>query len=587
MRVTPGWDYGPVSHTKRLRTIAAPFVAAPPSSARVRTRLMVDDTDRAVLKSLGAHLGHLASTDLARRCAEGTLDAKGKAASRKTRKKVVTAESSSRWAGAITRTTENSYGLAKRNLEAERTSLKARIKKISGRVKVPAGEKKGRTSGYATPAERWQKQKRLQVLHARLVDVESQLESGHLSICRGGKRLANKHHNLEAAGQSEIQWKSEWEASRWFICADGERDKRWGNETIRWHPTERWLEIKLPAALANLANRPSGRYRLSAPVAWPYRGDEVAAQAASGSIRYDIFYEPAKDRCYIDASWSLDTEPIATLDQLRRGPVVSVDMNVGHLAVSVLDCYGNLIGIPITIPLVLDGLSTSTRDARIRDAISKIVSIAEHHHAGAIVIENLGFDEARTEGREKTGNRPSRGKRGKIFRRHISGLPTAKLRDRLSQMAYNSGVAVIVVDPAYTSKWGAQHWLAPLRAQHPTTSLTGHHAASVAIGRRGLGQRLRRRNTSARTSPVDEERATAHVPVGGPTPALVAGLTEDAQHKREPEPRTGRRQPSEVRTRQALTGGSETTMPTGSEGTQVTEDRSQSPPDQDSLLITV
>ena len=38
-----------------------------------------------------------------------------------------------------------------------------------------------------------------------------------------------------------------------------------GNETIRWHPDEGWLEIKLPAPLAHLANRPHGRYRLSCP----------------------------------------------------------------------------------------------------------------------------------------------------------------------------------------------------------------------------------------------------------------------------------------------------------------------------------
>lgn len=81
-----------------------------------------------------------------------------------------------------------------------------------------------------------------------------------------------------------------------------------------------------------------GRYRLSAPVAWPYRGDEVAAQATSGSLRYDITYDPAKDRWYIDASWRLDSNPIATLDQRCRGLIVSVDLNVGHLAVAVLDC---------------------------------------------------------------------------------------------------------------------------------------------------------------------------------------------------------------------------------------------------------
>jgi len=40
--------------------------------------------------------------------------------------------------------------------------------------------------------------------------------------------------------------------------------------------------------------------------------------------------------------------------------------------------------------------------------------------AGAVVIENLNFDAARTEGRELAGNRPSRGRRGKRFHRHIS-----------------------------------------------------------------------------------------------------------------------------------------------------------------------
>jgi hypothetical protein len=65
-----------VSHTKKLRKIADPFVVAPPGGARVRTRLMVHDADRVVLEALGAHLGHLASVDLARRVKEGTLDAR-------------------------------------------------------------------------------------------------------------------------------------------------------------------------------------------------------------------------------------------------------------------------------------------------------------------------------------------------------------------------------------------------------------------------------------------------------------------------------------------------------------------------------
>jgi len=288
-----------VSHAGHLRQISEPFVVAGPGGARVRTRLAVDATDRAVLEAVGGHLGHLVSAGLARRVAEGILDAEAKAVSRRERKRELTAEASSRWAGAITRATEDSYGLAKRNLQAERDSLRARVKTITARVEVSPGEKKNNRDGYASPAERWEKQRRAQVLSARLADVEAQLATGTYSICRGGKCLARVRHNLEAAGRSVGEWSGEWEAARWLVTADGEADKAWGNETIRWHPTEHWLEFKLPAPLAGLANRPHGRYRLACPVSWPHRGDEVAAQATGGSVRYDICYDPTKRRWYI------------------------------------------------------------------------------------------------------------------------------------------------------------------------------------------------------------------------------------------------------------------------------------------------
>ena len=246
---------------------------------------------------------------------------------------------------------------------------------------------------------------------------------------------------------------------------------------------------------------------------------------------------------------------------------------------AVLDCYGNPMGVPVTIPLALDGLEASHRDGLIRAAISQVLAIAAAHHAGAVVIEDLDFLAARVEGREQAGRRPSRGKRGRTFRRHVSGLPTAKLRDRLTQMAYNAGVAVIAVDPAYTSKWGAQHWLDLLEAQHRQHSLTGHHAASVAIGRRGLGQRLRRRATSARTPPVDGERATASASEGGAAEPATS---------RELEPRNGTRRPSDDRTRRSRSDGCKTTMPiSAAEVSQEAQDRSGSPVEQDSLLLRV
>ena len=234
---------------------------------------------------------------------KGRLDAKGRAVSRRERKRALTAGSSSRWAGAITRASEDQWQLADRNLRAERASLRARARRIRARAAVPAGGRNGRVRGYATPAERHAKGTRLRALEGRLARVERRLESGRVSVTRGGRDLLRKRLNLAAAGLTEDQWRQEWEAARLFLAADGEAGKRWGNETIRFNPDEGWLEVKLPAPLAHLANRPFGRYRLSCPVEFTYRGDEVAAQAATGAIRYDITFEPASGRWYLDGSW--------------------------------------------------------------------------------------------------------------------------------------------------------------------------------------------------------------------------------------------------------------------------------------------
>ena len=155
-----------------LRPIAGPFVAAAPAGARVRTRLRVSSLDETVLWTAGSHLGSLAGRDLAARCAGGRLEAKGQAVSRAARKRALTAESSSRRAGAITRTSEDQVRLAGQNLRGQKASLQARIRRVRARLAIPAGGKDGRVRGYATPAERHAKALRLQVLQARLARVD-------------------------------------------------------------------------------------------------------------------------------------------------------------------------------------------------------------------------------------------------------------------------------------------------------------------------------------------------------------------------------------------------------------------------------
>jgi hypothetical protein len=359
-----------------LRPLAGAFVATAPAGARVRTRLRVSGQDEAVLRAAGTHLGSLAGHDLAARCAQGRLDAKGQAVSRAARKRALTAESSSRWAGAITRTGEDQVRLAGQNMRAGKASLQARIRRIQARLPVPAGGKAGQVRGYATPAGRHARTVRLHTLKARLARVDRQLEAAAVPVVRGGKTLLRKRGDLAAAGLTGERWRVEWESARLFLTADGEKDKAWGNETIRWHPGGGWLEVRLPAPLAHLANRPHGRYRLSCPVAFAYRGDEVAAQAASGPVRYDISHDPARRRWYIDASWKAAPAPGPSLQDLRRHPVLAVDLNHGHLAAQAVTPDGNPAGPPVTITLALAGLPASQRDGRLRAAISSLTRLA-------------------------------------------------------------------------------------------------------------------------------------------------------------------------------------------------------------------
>ncbi|AQW55576.1 transposase [Streptomyces hygroscopicus] len=130
-----------------------------------------------------------------------------------------------------------------------------------------------------------------------------------------------------------------------------------------------------------------------------------------------------------------------------------------------------------------------------RHALTRLLRWAARHGL-AVAFEDLDFEAEKT--REKHGRR-------KRFRKLISGMPVARVRARLVSMAAELGITVVAVDPAYTSKWGAQHWQRPLTSTKRMT--TRHDAASVAIGRRALGHRIRRRTAPP---PHDQSDRAGH-----------------------------------------------------------------------------
>ncbi|MFF4589130.1 IS200/IS605 family accessory protein TnpB-related protein [Streptomyces sp. NPDC001388] len=477
-----------------LRPIAAPFVVLGPSGVAVRTRLKdLTPEDEKVLRLVGAHLGSLASKDLKARCMDGLGHS---ADSWAARKRDLTAQSSSRWAGSITKATHDQWALARRGQAAHVQSLEAAVTTIRHRLSLPVRHKgtKRAPGGYRCAREWFNKARRLHVLEDRLEQVRADRETGRVHVVRGGRRLLGTRHHLDTAQLTEAEWRERWEAGRWFLQADGESGKRFGNETIRITP-EGEVSVRLPAPLAGLANARHGRYVLAAKVRFPHRGQEWADRLeANRAVAYRIHFDTGRGRWYVDASWQIPPAKTVPLDAALADGVIGVDTNADHLAAWRLDTHGNPIGRPRRFFYDLSG-NAQHRDAQVRHALARLLNWAKTCGVKAIAVEDLDFQAGKT--REKHG-------RKRRFRQLISGMPTSKLCARLASMADATAIAIIAVDPAYTSTWGAQHWQKPMTG--PTRNTTRHDAASIAIGRRAQGHPIRRR-----TAPPRAHQSDVHV----------------------------------------------------------------------------
>ncbi|MEV6967903.1 hypothetical protein AB0M47_22615 [Hamadaea sp. NPDC051192] len=511
---------------KQLRTIDASFVVLGPSGVAIRDRLKhLTGEDEQVLRAVGEHLGRLASLDLKTRCADGLEHNSDRWAARKQR---LTAESSSRWAGSITRATHDQWALSRRCQLAHIQTLEAGVQTLMHRLSLPIAEKgtKRAAGGYRSKHEWFQKSRRLVVLEHRMGQEQADRQAGVVHVVRGGRRLLNNRHTLQAAQLTEAQWRRRWEAQRWLLAADGESGKRFGNETIRVTPDGE-VSIKLPAPFAHHANAKHGRYILAAHVQFQHRGDEWRDRIGGNrAVAYRIHLDVRRGRWYLTASWQRTPVKTIPLDTARAKGIVGVDTNADHFAAYRLDQHGNPIGDPRRFHYDLSG-TADHRDAQIRHALTQLLHWTKQTGAQAIGIENLDFTAEKT--REKHGRRTR-------FRQLISGMPTGKLKARIVSMAAELDIAIVAVDPAYTSMWGDQHWRKPLTSDK--RKMSRHDAAGIAIGRRALGHPIRRRTAPPpqhQSDAVGHRTVQAGPGVPGPeeTRPPVTERAHDARHRTE------------------------------------------------------
>jgi hypothetical protein len=528
----------------RVRYPAKGITEAPRvTTVRIRTRLRCSERDLAVVEAMGEHFDRLSCIDLAMRsrpitdemraiCAlagyvgsltgrfsklgpDGSIEHKTPPSAETVlwaiRKQALTAECSSRYAGWITKSSNDAYNLAVRNQQRALADKEKAVAVIAKKLELPvhtAAERKQLIEeeaarakaenrrprrldfGYKSAHEHAMKRRRLMHLQHEAEQLRRDIATGAVHITRGSKELLRNRLHLDQAGLSEDEWRARWHAKRRRFGANGESGKRYGNETIRVSP-DGTLEIDLPPPLAHMANvtaRGTTRYRFDARATFSYRQDEWRAQVeANRAVAYEV-RRSENGRVYLDASFTPAAVADApTLDALlaqRDLSVLALDLNHGFITPAVLDRAGNPVHHLAHIPLLTEDLPASQRDGHLRQAITEVLALTECYECRLICVENLGFDDMRATGRERYGS-------AKWFRKVVCGVPTRQFRDRLVTMASRRGIVVCGVPAAYSSIWGKEHWRAPLSTKHHKVS--EHTAAAVVLGRRALGYSARRR----------------------------------------------------------------------------------------------
>ncbi|MBK5306120.1 MAG: hypothetical protein JJD92_05470 [Frankiaceae bacterium] len=546
-------------------------VVPPPSGTSCGTRLRVSREERVMLRAVGEHLAAARGCDL-------PAAVRGEAQNDRVKRLSARFGIQSRYAGSIVRANDAQVRLAREGLWRHKLGLQRGIATLERRLAAATrracgcGQRRGCEAckdGYPNRNEWWSKRRRLDMLRGQLVEVERRLAEKDYSIVYGGRRLLNRRHHLTEAGLTLAQWLQQWADERLFLSCVGNVGTTGGNPCLSLTQDPdglMYLTVSVPEPVQRRLGIPA-RVRLTHPVPVAHLPELVERVTARRSTAITITFEQGKrgEHVMLRAAWTHEQTPDQPdLQVLRTRRVVALDLNADHLALSRLNPDGNPVGTPLRIALELKGLPTGTRDARLREAITQVLHAAAEFGAQAMVVEELGFEQETT--REKHG-------RKKAFRALISGFPTMAFRNRLVPMAARQGLAVIAVDPRYTSKAGGRDWSyvlagGPTATEASKNVATRHQGAAVAIGRRGLAHgltastpaRTRARMLSRRPAPHQQQPQTASAASaagdGSTTgPAGQVRLSDSAQVSRDARDRPVQAARSSPRVRSASIPG--------------------------------
>ena len=427
------------------------------------------------------------------------------------------------------------FGITARQFNAIAATLKGKIRSIKERRAGIIKETEQRIAKakkvlkkVSDPVKRHQKKRRLAMLQDRFNGLKADQKTGTVRLCFGSRKLFRAQFHLEENQYaSHDDWRKDWQGIRsgqFFII--GSKDETAGCQSCVATVAEDssiTLRLRLPDALSF-----QGKYLVISGLRFEH-GHEAVVVAIGRNLSdrkengQAINYRFLRD----DKGWrvlvTVSLPEVKTVSQKNTG-VVGVDMNADSLAVTETDRFGNPVE-SFSVPCVTSGKSSEQRKAVIGDAIKQIIAFAVGRRK-SLVLERLDFQSKKT----------ALEKEHKRHARMLSALAYCQIQTVIRARAFDAGIEVFEVNPAYTSVIGAYKF-------KDRYGISRHNAAALVIGRRSLGfgetlpsqlhgtlplsVRNRSRHVWSKWAVLSRKASAAHAahrrsPVRGSSPSPVA-----------------------------------------------------------------
>ena len=333
----------------------------------------------------------------------------------------------------------------------------------------------------------------LDALRGKLLVIDAEGLRDIPRICFGGRKLLRdgQRQGMSLIGDvpdmpgqhgPSIHGPSTGDVAEWQLRREdsfrlvGAKCETAGNQSCQY--TGQVLRLRLPNSMA--ASRGGNKYVYLQGVDFRYGQTELMDALTRGAALTWLFFRDEQGRWHAHVTMNVPNAPLVT--SVHNG-VLSIDLNIDHLAVVTLNPMGSVTGrMKFKFPdsRVLHGRA----QAMMGDAVAALCNHARKHGL-AVACEELNFQHKKADLHKFSAEHA----------RKLSGFAYSQFFQMLQRRCARHGIHLCTVNPAYTSQVGrlkyAHHATSRMRCAGLNMSV--HHAAAVVIGRKamGLGERCK------------------------------------------------------------------------------------------------